>query len=343
MDDLGDRVAWTALLALALLSAGCIGMSGDEPLEPADTQTDEDPRSSPGNMTVDRSEQTAEGMRENVPPFYSSRIVTIEGELTLDRLPIDLATDNGPISVEVGAEDRYKLVANLTGYGLTPQTAEENRDDLTFTFDAGQPGDRQLLAHIEREDDGGQSPVSTGDGGFSEGSLTLTLPPSLVGDLVASSTNGDVDVDGVTAERLELGSTNGDVSMADTQASDVIIETTNGDVDAAVTETRNVVLGSTNGDVDATLRPGESGTIEASTTNGGLELAVPEDAEHGYQAEAASTNGEVDIRLEDGSADHQETTSSERATFRTDGFDQRPIRTAVALSSTNGDVDLAPA
>lgn len=342
MDDLGDRVAWTIVLALALLSAGCIGMSGDASLEPADTQTDEDPQSSPGNMTVERTEETADGMRENVPPFYSSRIVTIEGDLTLERLPIDLATDNGPITVEIGAEDRYQVVANLTGYGLTPQTAEENRDDLSFTFDAGQPGDRQLFAHIEREDDD-QGPVSTGDGGFSEGSLTLTLPPSLVADLVASSTNGEVDVDGITADRLELGSTNGDVSAGDTQASDVVLETTNGDIDAAIIETQNVVLGSTNGHVDATIRPGESGTIEASSTNGDLGLAVPEDAEHGYQAEAASTNGEVDIRLEDGSGEHQESTSSERGTFRTDGFDQRPIRTAMALSSTNGDVELAPA
>lgn len=147
----------------------------------------------------------------------------------------------------------------------------------------------------------------------------------------------------MTTSPLEASSTNGDVTLDELHGEQVWASSTNGDVDVWLKDTREVDLSSTNGDVDATVEPGATGSLEASSTNGDTTIQVPDDAENGYDADASSTNGEVRIELEDGTTrSDDEEHGGEEARFLTDGFEDRQIRTAVALSSTNGDVTLAP-
>lgn len=335
-----------AVVVVTVLTAGCMGMADQAPGEEETTEPTAT-RSAPSqqrnaSMTAEETEREHEGVRANAPPFYASRVVTIEGLLTLERLPIDLETVNGPIQVETGAEDEYRLVANLTGYGFTPQQAREQRARLSLDWDIGQPGAHQLVAHVEQEDQESSGPLSMG--GHAKGALTLTVPESLLADLDAESTNGEVAVRDLSAVSLVAGSTNGAIDLDQVTAEDIVASTTNGPIDATVDGTRSVSLESTNGAIDATVEPATSGSIQASTTNAKIDVAVPEDAEHGYAAEASSTNGDVDIRLEQGSTqDEGGGYSGDAASFRTSGFEDRPMRTAVTLTSTNGDIVLRPA
>lgn len=315
------------LLAISLPIAGCLGMELD-----SSERQDRD-----GTMTAEEEVREDEGVAPNAPPFYAEEVHRITGEITLDELRVTLATVNGPVNVTAGDGTAWQLVARLTGYGTTPEEAETQRDRLTLNWSIGTPGDRSLTAFVEQEDQAGD----TATGARTEASLDLVLPRPVLATLTATSTNGEVNVVGLEALEMTLTVTNGRVHVQDTTAQRLTATSTNGLVDVTVEGTQTATLASTNGQVLATVIPGATGVVTASSTNGGVNVQVPEDASHGYVAEATSANGLAAITLQDG-----ETSSPSdpgHATFRTDGFENRDIQTTVTVTSTNGGVHLGPA
>lgn len=276
-------------------------------------------RSPDGRMTVDERERTHEGLEAHAPPFFASRVVTLQGDLTLAELAVTLANVDGDVSVTTGGEERWRLVANLTGYGPTPEEAREERDGMELAWSTGEPGGRHLVATVEHED-GGEDELA--DAASQEATLELRVPADVALGLSASSTNGAINVDGVEAAWLEASSTNGPLTVE-------------------AHGTTSVVLDATNGAIEAELAPGGDGSIEASSTNAAVNVSVPEGQALGYDATAASTDGRATIGLEDGET--RRSIDGSRAVFRTDGFASRDVQTSVVLSSTNGDVHLGPA
>lgn len=336
-----------AIATTALLLGGGIAMAapfGDQIEDELDTTSRTETEASTqgdddGSMTVETSEETHEGTEATAPPFYASRVVTIAGQLTLDELLVDLAATNGDVQVRTETGDAYALVANLTGYGATPDQARENRDEMAFVWDAGTPGDRQLVGHVEHDQDDDSGPLSV-EADRKEADLTLVVPEDVRLSLSADTTNGAVDVRGLVASDLILDSTNGGVTVTDTHARDIQVDTTNGAVDLSIAGSEDLVVDSTNGDVVATITPGEDGTIEADSTNGNVDLSVPETAEHGYDVTATTTNGQASIGLEDG--DKRTSDDGRHVTFRTHGFDERAVQTSILASSTNGNAHVGP-
>lgn len=335
-----------AIAATAMLLGGGIAVAapfgdqaGDELAPSSQADTRSGPEDEGGSMTVEESESTHEGMEPTAPPFYASRVVTISGLLTLDELVVDLEATNGDVEVRTHDETAYALVANLTGYGATPDQARENRDEMTFDWDAGQPGDRQLVGHVEH--DGDETSASTvGEADRKKARLTLVVPEDVRLSLAADSTNGVVDVRDVLASALVLDSTNGGVTVAETRSADVEIDTTNAPVDATIAGTDDVMLSSTNGDVTARITPGDDGSIQADSTNGAVDLSVPETAAQGYDATASATNGQASIGLEDG--EKRSSDDGQTVRFRTHGFEERETRTSILASTTNGQAHIGP-
>jgi hypothetical protein len=338
--------ALVAIATTALLLGGGIAMAApfgdqaEDELSPSSqastaTETEEDEE---GQMTVEDSEETHEGVEPTAPPFFASRVITIEGRLTLAELLVDLSNVNGDVEIDAEAGTDYRLEANLTGYGATPEDARQNRDEMRLAWDAGSPGDRQLVAQVDHGE--GEAGLVTRDGDRKEADLTLIVPASVEVNLAAASTNGDVQAEDLRASTLVLGSTNGEVDVESVRAPEVQIDTTNGAIDAELEGTREVALGSTTGDITAAVTPAEEGSIDVDNTNGDVDLAVPETGDHGYLAEAATTNGDASIALEDG--DTESSDGGDRVAFRTDGFDQRPVQVTVTASSTNGAAHVGP-
>lgn len=328
-------------LAMALLAAGCIGMTDDQATDrPLDSLT-QDPGQSDDQMSASAQTREDEGAEPTqLPPFYARKTITVSGDISLDTLPVILATVNGEVTVEPGPAGSWELVATLTGRGESPEEAREQRDRMTFLWSIGPAGGHALAAQVlMEEDDSDPGPITLG-GGQAEGDLRLTIPETLMLDLKAQATNGALEISGLETDRLTLDTTNADVTVRDVRASTLEVDTTNGRIDVEATATREVHLDTTNGDIVARLAPGGDGTIQAETTNGDIRISVPEDDRRGYDAEAETTNGEVTIRLQDGQATYDE--DHEEATFRTDGYDRRDIRTEVHLGSTNGDIELGP-
>lgn len=317
------RTVLLILFSLSSLSlAGCIEMPGSE-----NDGASGDPNPTPGgSMTATEDIQESAGPcvgSGGAHPFCATRVVTITGTLSgLASLEADLATFNGALIVKAGSAGSWGVVATLKGRGTTPDDARAALESITFTWGHESPSGHFLQAQAEAEGRGKDEWSRAAD-------LEVTLPPEVAYRLVASNINGEATIRGLKTEGLSVSNTNGRI-----------------EVDATVMQ---VDLSTVNGAVDAKLTPTASGRIKASTVNGQVNLRLPEDAQHGYDLRGTTTNGEVEIRLQDGDVgpcpkgSQYYTPPCNDRTFKTRNFDGRAIRSQVAMSSVNGQVEAGPA
>lgn len=316
---------WTLSLVIPLLVAGCLQIPEDG----------SDPGAAPG-ATFDDASMTARATDETTTgacpdgdvlgtggseTFCATRVVTVTGTLAgIPTLDVTLETFNGDVAVRAGEAGRWGFVATLEAAGDSPDAAQRNLDKIELAWSHENGGRHFLDVAAER--------TTRDDDGRYAARIEVEMPPSQILRLSATTSNGDVDANGVRTEGLALRTSNGRLTA-----------------DADVT---HVDLVTSNGDIDATLAPTGSGRIRLTTSNGEITLAVPEDARRGYEVDGRTSNGEVDIRLKDGDlgdcprGSEYYTPPCNHRTFRTHGFDGRDVRSSVALVTSNGDIGIGP-
>lgn len=301
------RVLVTLLIAVAL--SGCMTIPHPGATESAAGSAATSAREGgTGEMTATERSSESEGpCVGSTGRVCAMRTVELSGTLGVAAMPVTLKTFNGPVKVETGAEGQWSLTAVLKAHGDTAEEARRHLAGVSFSWSHEERGAHHLAAEAKRTTRG----TSHGEGA----SLKLVVPASLLMDLSMATTNGAVEAQGVRTDGLVARSTNGPV-----------------DIRADVT---SVHLETTNGALSADLRPVGSGRVIAETTNGRIDLRLPETARQGYDVSARTTNGVVDIRMQDGESSSSGTTSK---SFRTSGFDEREWRTSVTTKSTNGAV-----
>lgn len=318
---------YLGLLAITLPLAGCMDLAAQ----------DDDTDAPDGRITAEHEVSQDQGLGPNVPLYHAEEVHRLTGEITLDTLGITLATVNGPINVTTDTGSSWKLVAHLTGYGSSQEEAQDQLDRLTFNWSIGTPTAPELRATIQQE---GANQTQDNLGSRAEASLDLVIPEDLLPTLTATNVNGAVTIEGLQASELTVTAVNGRLHVRETQARVLTATSANGLVDVDVEGTHTATLSSTNGAIAATVRPGDTGRLQASSVNGGVSVHVPETASYGYDADATSVNGLAGITLQDGQGDRS---GPGEASFRTDGYEDRKIRTTVTVGSTNGGAHLGPA
>lgn len=306
----------TIPIALLVVLAGCI--AAPTPEEVREAAAIAPPADRVDGMTaestiVDSTAACDDGGLQ-IPPgaFCAERIMTATGRIGLDRLPVDLETVNGGISIDSGDSDAWSFIATIKTRALTEDAARSGLDSA-WTWGHERDGAHVLYAKPQR------TPTLDALGATLESATyEIVLPGWLVLELVAKGTNGAIavalDTDGLTAE-----TTNGAIVLA-----------------GAVTDAS---LKTSNGAITAALTPARSGTITASTTNGAIAINVPEGREMGYDIEGRTTNGDVQILLEDGTVkESSESYVDKSASFRTDGYEARAVQTKMSLETTNGNI-----
>ncbi len=335
-----------AMLALA----GCI--TPPESIEPASTV--ELPPTADGRMTGEESETRDSTIcldrGISLPDLQlqcATRVVTVEGILEIDTLPVVLTTNSGDIRVTTGEEGQWSLITTIVAGGATEDDARAKLDDVIVTWSIKDALGHKLTAELERT-------TTTGNGPRVE--MVATLPPSVIygitlaassGDLVLekldlkgahiSASSGDITVEGVAGELVNVETSSGDITLADLKVDRLLAKSTSGDIEVAA-KTGTATLASTSGDITAKLTPTKTGAYAISATSGDIELTLPESNRHGYDLSADVTSGDITISLVDGKTSGSE----EHKRFQTDRLAGRDIRTGVAISSTSGDIDVGP-
>lgn len=310
------------LLVVACLAlAGCIEMPAD-PNAPGATRS----TNSGGAMTARATQE------DSVAPcsgglglprsgaFCATRVVTITGTIDdLPRLDVSLTTFNGAIDVGTGDEGQWSVVATLEARSATAEGAKANLDNVELAWSHEERGSHFLDVEARQK-----VQAQAGDGYAA--SLDVTMPRSLVMTLVATTSNGVIDVDGALTDGLALQTSNGQIKAR-----------------ASVTQ---VSLATSNGAIDADLTPTGSGRMTMATSNGAISVTVPEGPRHGYDIEGRTSNGEIDYDLRDGESggcpggSQYYTPPCTARDFRTHGFAERDIQSRMSLSTSNGAISV---
>ena len=174
------------------------------------------------------------------------------------RLAVE-AGANGGIEVSGWDRDEVRLVARISA---------SSRDD----------DPRELADRIEIRTGSTIEPVGPSTRGRrSSWAVSFELMVPRATELRLNASNGGIDLAGLTGA-VEARTTNGGISLVG-GAGRVRGETTNGGLDIELTgrswQGAGVDLRTTNGGVEITIPEGYSAALETGTVNGGIELDVP--------------------------------------------------------------------
>lgn len=311
------------LLPLALLGAGCIAPLETDP--ETETAAIAPPLERIDGMTAEENitdkAVPCDGGDPGLLPLPSScaeRELLVVGRIGVEQLPVELIANNGAIQIVTTSDDSWSFHA-VVKVRVTGSDDAKSAIDDAWTWTHEEDG-KHVLKAAPTAREGVQLPALPGAARAQvvASRYEVALPAWVVLDLVAETTNGGVKAEGVTADSIRAVTTNGGIALA-ARAASVAAETTNGGIDVALT-------------------PTASGDVSLRTTNGGISLLVPEGSRYGYDVRADTTNGRIEIELSDGD------TSAEQghATFRSDDYDARPVKTVVALETTNGRIVVEP-
>lgn len=115
-------------------------------------------------------------------------------------------------------------------------------------------------------------------------------------DVYTKSTNGTITFKKIDATMLEIEGVNGEIKVLEGTILDNIIETVNGDVSiSAAPESLSVSL--INGDIRITAKEKTLRRVEASSANGNIKLALPNDL--GVEGQVKTNLGSINSRLTD--------------------------------------------
>ena len=235
--------------------------------------------------------------------------------------------------VPAGDHARGELVACSRFGDVTVDPSLKDEIEVTFVIDARSADavrTTDVVAELREDGDTlrlGAWVARLGQGGTGLRatsaivSLHVRLPEGTPWEIRASSDTGDIRAQGLRLAALDLRTRFGDVTVQDADLG--------GDAVLA-TETGHVVLG---------LSGVHSGTIDASSRFGNVELALPARADIGYDVDAASDFGEVTIRI--GPTERYDSTqqgAGTRETARSVDYATKPTQVSVTGRTDTGDV-----
>lgn len=211
---------------------------------------------------------------------------------------IDVKVANGTVAFKTWDQEDVKVEAKIKLYGKmagdSPMEAFLERsdidvDDETISF---QVPNKRVKADLTF-----YLPKRT----YDHVSVKLLNGNVLVEELTAKdvytkSTNGTITFKKIDATMLEIEGVNGEIKVLEGTILDNIIETVNGDVSiSAAPESLSVSL--INGDIRITAKEKTLRRVEASSANGNIKLALPNDL--GVEGQVKTNLGSINSRLTD--------------------------------------------
>ncbi|KAA3660819.1 MAG: hypothetical protein DWQ10_05865, partial [Calditrichaeota bacterium] len=191
---------------------------------------------------------------------------------------LDVNNVNGPVEIYgVNGIDEIEITGERIVRSDSQRDAEEHLQNLQVSLrDAGST----IIVETEQP--------SSNDGREYEVRYNILIPDNW--DVSVNLTNGIVTIESITGY-VELDVTNGNVNLTDI-VGDVSVDLTNGNADLRGID-GDVEVDLTNGIIFTQMGWAINRQCELSTTNGGIELRIPESASADFTASVS--NGEISL------------------------------------------------
>jgi len=209
----------------------------------------------------------------------------VEGEFEKGEGPveIDVSTHNGRVEVQAWDRPGYRVE-------LLKRLRAEDEDEARRRADKLVSVQRKArgLAVRSREDLFGSSGVA----------VSVLVPRDETCSVRLSTANGRVAVRGVKGSGIEARTANGRVELERIAAPAVNVRTANGRI-VVEGEFSDLEASTTNGSISVAPEPAKRGRYLLRASSGSIRVRLPEDAEVGYEIEATTTFGGIDIDVPD--------------------------------------------
>ena len=218
-------------------------------------------------VTVDNVDNDVRAVKIESDDFPASQMQKVE-----------VKTRNGSIESDVWDDDSIHVVYEKWATGSDKQDAEDNLEDIEV--------------HVEEDAASGVLSIDVdmpNRPGTNYGcNVTLSLPASLFLDL--NSSNGAIMVQN-SQNGLDCSTSNGAITIEDT-AGNAKLKTSNGKITVG-NHYGELDGGTSNGEIDADVVLPEGGNCFLKTSNGKITLSLPD--ETSAMIEASTSNGGIEV------------------------------------------------
>lgn len=238
---------------------------------------------------------------------------------------IQLTTSNGRLVLKGWDRPDYRLriIKSLRGPG--EEEARRRAQDMARV--TATPTGLVLEAHT---------------GGWSNSGVAaeLSLPTGHLYRLELRSSNGRIEMDGLRTEDIEAQTSNGRIVCERSTGGRVRLRTSNGRI-VANCSARDLDADTSNGSI--TVVPfgpsGDESRFQLRTSNGSIRVRPDEQADCGYDIDASTSMGHVELELPDLEYSvHERNMGHRRSKARSAGFDGKTRRIYISARTSNGSV-----
>lgn len=205
----------------------------------------------------------------------------MSGEFNTDHPQVSVQNTNGRISIQPSHDNRWHLTLDVRGRAVNAETARELVENLVTVSHS----DSALYVQSKRLF--GQNAAAD---------ISLSLPRAAEQRLSVSCTNGTISLTGLASESMELRTVNGKIAADDFDTKELEAHSVNGGISLSGTGSR-ISCRAANGRVDVQVKGTTSAELELQTVNGSIFVRLPKDDSLGYQVDAESTVGSIELHL----------------------------------------------
>lgn len=269
------------------------------------------------------------------------------GEAPNDKIYFEVDNVNGHIDVSTWEKDEYSVELDIVARGRTKEEAEKNLEELKVDLEKrNDQGQLSLILRIERPvvwrrhysvdvnavlpERASIDPYLTSRNGH----IRLS---KLHGETVRLRTsNGHIEMEEVMAKSITGRSSNGQLVLEDVKGDEVAVKSSNGRIRGRL-EAKAATLTSSNGSIRMDFPCKESGVYKLRTSNGKIDVKVPENPEIGYHMDLSTSMGKIDIDLPD--LEYRRRRRNHREA-RTVGFEEREVQIEIEADTSMGRINV---
>ncbi len=259
--------------------------------------------------------------------YRATKTYTLDTPVTAESIALDVESVNGGIDVSSWSGDHVKFDIEVKARGSTTAEAEANLDRFTHSLEDSVSETTQRISL--------DFPLTSSEWSKYAVIVDVYIPEGVADEISLQTTNGEINVQGLSPQELMIDTTNGRVSLMDVESSAIQAETTNGVITGTFTAS-STSFGTTNGGIEMTLGAA-SGEHRFSTTNGSIDLSLPTGSDVGYSIDLDTSVGSIDVNIPNLSYDVDKARTKNGETV---GYDAKEIQISISADTTIGSIDL---
>lgn len=242
------------------------------------------------------------------------------GTFDASKVEIELATCNGKIAVSAHDEPGYKVILRKSVRAGSEEEAQRRAAEMV-----------EVITESDRLS------IITRSGWNNHGgvSVELRLPASLAYNFNIRSSNGRVEVIGLSGDKAVLRTSNGSIEIGDGTFDLVNLKTSNGSIRSACAA-NSLKAHTSNGSVKALARGESDGSFDLYTSNGSISFRTLNPSA-GYRVRANTSLGRIRVELPD--MDFQEM-RKHRVEASSRNYEGKSPKIEVKAQTSNGSITI---